>query len=162
MTIMERKSLTLDDFKAWAKDNASLAKAVLMAQAYAELTRERVDAYIRPIFDSYQFKEDCTFDGKHTPSGKLLESPKQLYLCDDPLIGAFYDDCDKAHREHGFKGPKGHCPALRAENLLMQAQQHLIDSGAELMGIDSHAVYGDDRKKLLKLLIGACLKETTP
>lgn len=155
-----RQTPDLQTFKLWAKTNAPVAKAVLMAQAYAELERERVDAYIAPILAKYAFKADG-FDGRYLgeyPQG--ITNVRDLYLCgDEPGLKAFYADCDEAHRAHGFTGPQGHCPALRAENLLIEAQNALIEVAKPLFGIESHNLFGDNRKKYLNLLIGACLKE---
>jgi hypothetical protein len=152
---------TLDQFKRWARDSAPVARAVCLAQAYAELERERVDAYIRPIFDRYKFEYAARWsenpDG--TPYHKRIPDPAHLYLCDDePGLKAFYADCDDAHRAHGFTGPEGHCPALRAEHLLLVAQSALIDLAKPLFGFDSTHLYGEDRRKCLDLLLGACLK----
>lgn len=71
---------------------------------------------------------------------------------------AFYEACDVEHRKHGFTGPKGHCPALVAENLQRIAEAHLLEAGGKLMGFDGRSIYGDNRKKFLDLLLGACLK----
>lgn len=142
---------TLPQFKRWAKTHAPLASAVCMAKAFAQLERARVDAYIRPVFESFQFVDD---------EGNKIDTPRDLYRCDDEVMcKAFYAQCDAAHRAYGFTGPEGHCPALQAENLLVQAEVHLLKAGGELFGIDGNAVYGDDRKKLLNLLLEACLKK---
>src|SRR5262245_35201099 len=147
---------TIEQFKSWAKDCAPAARAVLMARVYAEMKRAEVDAYIRPIFDSYRFT--VAKEWRHGPEkDSIITDPKHLYLADDePLVAAYFEDCDKAHREHGFKGPHGHCPALTAEHLVIVAERGLIDLAKPLFGIED--VYGDNRAKYLELLIGACLK----
>lgn len=147
---------TLPAFKRWAKDTAPAARAVLMARAHAQLQRERVDAYVKPIFDSYRF----TYSNKYPEkAGQPLASPKHLYLADDePMVAAFFADCDKAHREHGFTGPAGHCPALTAEHLLVVAENWLIELAEPLFGIESCQLDSDERAKYLDLLIGACIK----
>lgn len=147
---------TLEQFKAWAKDCAPAARAVLMARVFAQMERERVDAYIRPIFDSYRFT--VAKEWRHGPEkDSIITRPKDLYLSDDEVLcAAYFEDCDKAHRAHGFKGPHGHCPALTAEHLVMVAESALIGLAKPLFGLED--VYGDDRAKYLELLIGACLK----
>lgn len=146
---------TVAQFKRWCQDHHGLAKAVCLAKAFAQVERERVDAYIRPIFDSYKFEYGPEITRREL-TGRI-PSPKELYLVDDgPELAAYYADCDDAHRAHGFTGPKGHCPALVAEHLLCIAEGHLIDAAMPLFGIEH--VYGDDRKRYLDLLIGACLK----
>jgi len=146
---------TLDEFKQWAKDCEPAARAVLMARVFAQMERERVNAYIRPIFDAYKFND---LPKIHDYQGQIKDVG-DLYLCaDDIQTALFYEDCDKAHRAHGFTGPKGHCPALRAEHLVIVTEQALMDLAKPLFGIDN--VYGENRAKYLELLIGACLKST--
>jgi hypothetical protein len=141
---------TLAKFKSWSKTNKPLAQAVCMAKAFAQLERARVDAYIQPLFETFGFVDD---------EGNKIDNQRHLYRCDDEVMcKAFYAESDAAHRAHGFTGPEGHCPALRAENLLIQAENHLIEAGCELFGINANVVYGDDRQKMLDLLLGACLK----
>lgn len=151
---MAGSNLTLPAFKQWAKDCAPAAKAVLMAQAFAELERARVDAYIGPIFEKYQPWEVAE-RWRDKLSSERIRTPRDLYLCEDEAqLTAFYAECDAAHRAHGFKGPQGHCPALTAEHLLTQAEHCLIELAQPLTGIEH--VYGEDRVKYLKILIGAC------
>lgn len=151
-----RPTPSLKTFARWAQINAPVAKAVIMAQAFAELERERVNTYIRPIFDRYAFVDGMS-RGAHL--GQPLETPDQIYLStDEAKVKAYFEECDTAHRAHGFTGPQGHCPALRADNLLIQAQNALIDQAIPLFGIESCDLFGDDRKRYLDLLIGACLK----
>jgi hypothetical protein len=146
---------TLPQFKQWAKDCAPAAKAVLMARAFAQVERERVDAYILPIFARYTFVDGLSRRGDHR--GEKIDRPDQLYLStDEALVAQYFEECDQAHRAHGFKGPKGHCPALTAEHLVIKTEQALIDLAKPLIGIDD--VYGDDRKRYLEILIGACAR----
>jgi hypothetical protein len=144
---------TVDQFKTWARRNQPVAKAVLLARAFAALERQRVDAYIAPIFASYGFTYGAIARGQLTG---LIPTQKDLYLADDgPQMAAYYAECDAAHRAHGFTGPDGHCPALTAETLVRDAERALMDQALPLFGIED--VYGDDRAKYLELLIGACL-----
>jgi len=155
-------------FKEWARENRSLALAVCHAQAAAELTRERVNAYIKPVFESFGFvycgdlaeKLDTRAGEKFL--GTPLESEKDLYLCDDPRLQDYFDACDAAHRAHGYDLPKGHCPALRMENLLIRAQGALIESAETLAGIKRYMLIANQQDKAyLDLLIRACLAETS-
>lgn len=148
---------TLEQFKQWAKDCAPAAKAVLMAQAFAELERKRVDAYIRPIFEKYQPWEVTE---RWRDKGVQIRTERDLYLCEDePQLKAYYAECDEAHRAHGFKGEAGKCPALVAEHLHTIAERCLIELAQPLTGIED--VYGEDRKKYLDILIGACAPHMT-
>lgn len=148
---------TLVQFKRFSWDIAPAARAVLMAKAFAKLERERVNAYILPIFQRYAF----TYGHVIAPdmAGQTIEKPEHLYLAEDePRVKQYFEECDRAHRAHGFTGPHGHCPALIAENLLIKTENALIDVAGSLFEVDFHGLFGDDRKKLLDLVIGAALK----
>lgn len=143
---------TLSEFKAWAKDCQPAAKAVLMARVYADMERERVNAYIRPIFDAYRFHELPTIHG-----APPVRKPEDLYCCaDEEQVAAYFAECDQAHRAHGFTGPQGHCPALTAETLQRETEYALMKLAQPLFRIDPSDLYGDNRAKYLELLIGAC------
>lgn len=150
------RRVSLDAFKKLALDVAPAARAVLLARAHAQVMRERVDAYIRPVFDRYEF----TYGAIAERVGRI-PSPEQLYLCDDEArVAAFFAECDTVHRAHGFTGPTGHCPALRAEHLARETENALIDLTAPWFGIRADMLhYGDDRKRFLDLVIGAALLE---
>ena len=144
------KTPTVEEFKTWAKTQKDLALAVCQAQAFAECEKERVEAYIRPIFDRY------TFIDKRT--SERITNPDWLYCSEqEELCNAYYDECDKAHREHGFRGPHGNWPDLEAKTLQIKAEKVLLEAGSELMGIEDITLYGENREKMLKLLLGACL-----
>lgn len=155
---------TIQQFKAWAKRNHSIAMAVVQARAFSQCERARVDAYIQPVFDLFDFyvKEEWR---KGQPckgvsaDWRILE-PSHLYLSDqEELCKEFYAECDKEHRKHGFTGPECHCPALIAENLVIKAEAAMIESVSAFLGQDFGHVYGEDRTKLLDLCLGACLKK---
>src|SRR3990167_7883964 len=130
------KTPTLPQFKAWTQSNHRLARAVCLAQAFAQVERERVTKYIALVFEQYHF-----FD----QAGTKITEPERLYLSqDEALCSRYYEHCDRAHREHGFTGPRGHCPALEAQELQRQAEAALLDAGCELMEIDN-TIYGKDR-----------------
>ena len=155
-------------FKEWARENRTLALTVCHAQAAAEITRARVDAYIKPIFESFGFvycgdlAERLDTRAGDKLVGKPIESQKELYLCDDPRLQDYFDACDAAHRAHGHDLPKGHCPALRMENLLIRAQGALIESAEPLAGIKRYMLIAEQQEEhYLDLLIRACLAETS-
>ena len=136
---------TLSQFEAWITENRHLALNVIAARAIATTERKRVDSYILPIFRQFDFP---------------VSKPEDLYLCnDDAKVERFYAACDAAHREHGFTGPEGHCPALTAEALVIDAETDLLTAGAALFGMGGPPYNMDDRKRMLELLLGACLKD---
>ena|SRR5581483_10804931 len=140
------------EFKVWAKLNKPIAKAVCAAMAIAQVERERVNAYVLPIFQTYRFLDE---------NGAQIDSPDKLFLSeDDAMCKAFYAACDVAHRAHGWKGSEGSCPALTAANLVIKAENALLEAGCEFLGLKEmpSALYGGDkRKEMLDLLLKACL-----
>jgi len=141
---------SLSQFKVWAKDNQSLAMAVCKATAFAKVTRERVDKYTVPIFESYGFKDE---------EGEPIPDKDQLYICkDEKRVATYYEKCNRANRVHGWNGPEDHCPALVASYTQTKMEWALLDKGCELLGLKDHPHHLDDRQKMLDLLLGACLK----
>jgi hypothetical protein len=142
---------TAEEFKAFMGGEAGkLADALLVATAFAQLERERVDGYVEPIFAAYGFRDGRT--------GEPLKHSRELYRVDDlqdDRVNEFYAACDAAHRERGFTGPEGHCPALVAENAVIQAERALLEAAGRWLGFDAGLVYGENRKKMLDLLLGA-------
>ena len=134
-----------------------MAETVCMAQAFEQCERKRVDAYIRPIFDSFQFEYSGDLAQKCGLSGPVRD-PEDLYLVEqDVKLKDYYNECDAEHREHGFTGPQGHCPALRAEYLRREAEAALLVSLGEFLGEPFDETYGDMRKKAIDLALSACL-----
>lgn len=143
------KTPTINQFKAWAKEYHDLAIAVCQAKAFAQVERDRVDAYIKPLLADFSLKDD---------DGNYITEPNAVYLCNnEEQVKEYFEACDREHRKHGFTGPHGHCPALIAENLQMDAEQALIQAGAILFGMAELHVYGEDRKNILNILLGACI-----
>jgi hypothetical protein len=172
-------SVTESDLQQWATDNAKLALAVCETQAYAELTKEMVDGYVQPIFDSFEFICEGTMAERFDASprkgdtekcvGRKIKTPDDREFCwlhgrneSDEIkdkLRRYYEAVDAEHRRQGYLDLEpGHCPALRAQNLHIQAENALIDSAHELFGLDSHQLYGDNRKTYLDLLMGICIK----
>lgn len=147
---------TLEQFKAWAKIHKKLAMTVVAAKAVAQVTRERVDEYTQPIFEKYGFKADSEVMKKTPDYGKPLDTPKDLYMTDDPRCTEFYAECDEEHKRQGFDVKPGYCPALVAENALIKAENALLEAGSELMGVNLIGISLENRKKALEILLGAC------
>lgn len=142
---------TAREFKVFMGGEAGeLADALMVAMARAGLERERVDAYVEPIFATYGFRDSRT--------GEPLKHSRDLYRVEDledERVKAFYAACDAAHRERGFTGPEGNCPALVAESDVIKAEWALLGAAARWLDFDADLLYGEKRKKMLDLLLGA-------
>jgi hypothetical protein len=160
-------NIDLSQFKEWATENRKLALTVCQAEAVATVIRKKVDDYINPIFESFKFTYcgDLAERLDRRAGEKLLGTAlkrEDLHLCDDQRLQEYFDACDAAHRAHGYDLPKGHCPALQAENLLIQAQGALIESAKPIAGIKCYMLIGAHlEKEYLDLLIKACLADAT-
>jgi len=142
---------TPQDLKKWAKDNKRLAAAVVLARVLAQTERERVLAYTLPLFAQFSFEDD---------NGNKITDPEYLYLSDDDeQAAAYFAACDVAHREHGFTGPAGSCPALMAEEEQRKAENVLLDALGTFSGIDgrNYSCKLEWRDRALDLALSVCL-----
>ncbi len=156
-----KKKPNIHEFKALCKANRNLAMTVCEAQAYAAVMRSKVDAYIAPIFEKYTFMVDEKFVRVGEQQERITDI-KLLYMTnlDAPLYLQFMQECQDAYKAHGFKGPDGHCPALAAEWIAIQAENALLEFFKEFFGLENVGIYCENRQKMLKLVLGACLIET--
>lgn len=152
------KTPTVEDLKAWARDNASIARTVLLATAHATVMREKVGAIQRGILAEMPLINDM----EHSHKGELITDPALVYLCNDKAACTAYDaECDRRERAAGVKPddmPTEHCPALVAEDMQRQAERSILASSGELFGIDADCLYLEKRKQWLGLVLGVCVK----
>lgn len=149
-----------EDFKAKAHHAAiSLRRDVntyLLARAYAETKRAEVDKIQRQIL-----ADDEYFAAKRLPKGRRgpryrVTEPKDSWLMEEDDAQRYYAKLNAIHLAAGFEdAAKGYCPALVAENLQVQAENVLLESASEELGnkIGSD-IYGENRKKMLDLIVG--------
>ncbi|NNM59575.1 MAG: hypothetical protein HKM04_07135 [Legionellales bacterium] len=84
-------SFTIDKLKETLTTNQTLIQAVvdyLTLSAAAKLERQRVDAYIRPIFNSYRFRVRKDFVesyGHEYVQPCDINCGKNIYLSDDEI-----------------------------------------------------------------------------
>ncbi len=135
--------LTPAKLQRWSRNNRALVATMLRARAVAASERARVDAYITPLFATFDFRDE---------SGKPIASADRLYRCKDrDACARFYTACDVAHREHGFVGEAGYCPALVADHAAVEAESAVVRSMEALLGVE--VLHLDHRAKLLKLVV---------
>ncbi len=126
------EKLTIAGLKKWASKVRPLIIEMLTKRAFAEVERKRVDAYIAPVFARFRFVDD---------EGAVITDPDMLYRCDDEaMCAAYYAACDVAHREHGFTGEPGECPALVAEHNQLKAEWAVLESMERFVGLDDGAL----------------------
>lgn len=164
-TTEEKPKLTVESLKVFARDETtkSCVRAYLLAKTFAEVERERVDTYIKPLFELYNF---CV-SKEHRRSGdpdERITDVDRLWLTDldSPQYLEFMAECAKEHRKHGWTGPADHCPALVADCVRIDAENLLIEHTSKSLplGFEDIHIYGEHRKKLLDLVIGMTLAES--
>lgn len=148
---MTPAAITLPGFLCWLDtDGCQLVSEALATRVFADMERDRVNAYQLPGFAAWGFVDKRT--------GEPIIHPCRLYLSgDDEKCAAYFDAVDALHRAHGFTGPKGHCPALIAEHAQRIAESAVIDSLSAFLGINSPWDM-THRAKMLDLAIGAAVK----
>lgn len=141
------------DAKTVAKALITPVNAVLLAQVYHEVTRERCEAIQRRLLAT----------GKYGP----CRDPRKTWLPkeDGGVDGKeYYADLDAAYREAGYVDlSPGYCPALIAEDLLRVARRTLVECAQEFFpGITPDrllcaglAKYDEFIELLIKLVVNA-------
>lgn len=163
-TTEDKPKLTVESLKAFARsdDTKSCVRAYLLAQVFAQAERERVDSYIKPLFELYNFYVSKEHRRSGDPDERITDI-NRLWLTDlkSPQYLEFMAECAKEHRKHGWTGPADHCPALVAESLKIDAENLLLDhaTSALPLGIDRDMLYGDARKKMLDLVVSMTIAE---
>lgn len=100
-----------------AKRLTSNVNALLLARAYAELERERVDEIQRRVLDQMGYEK---YELRHT------------FQLPDTVAKEYYERLNAIHLADGFElAAKGYCPALCAESLQREAEWALIDAARE-------------------------------
>ena len=113
------------------------------ARVEAKETRALVDAYIRPVFARFDFRDVRT--------GEKIEDERQLYRADlkSQQMRDYEAACDAEHRRQGYDLPPGYCPALVAENRINEIEKRLLDLASTAFRVDFRRTYGEMRAKVL-------------
>lgn len=107
--------------------------AYLVAKAFAESERARVDAYIKPAFAEFIKTHPFYVDDKggRRPAD-LIEDEDRLFMSNDEEgVAAWYAEADRLHKANGSELPEGYNPALVAEHELTKAENALLKLAAE-------------------------------
>lgn len=132
--------------------------AVLLATAVAEVEREACDKIHRRLL------AEAEYTGLHkTCSNKAgvpfrVTEPKDDWLMDEESSARYYAALDAAYAEAGYELEPGFCPALIAGHALIKAENAMIVAAGkwfpEFVDDGCPRVWGENRTKLIKLLIG--------
>lgn len=121
----------------------SLVRSYLLARAYAETMRARVDEIQRAILEECPLPVDPEWL-ERTPgwfSSVTITEPKHSYLGTDEACADYYAECNARERAAGLKPddmPDDRCPALVAESMLTDAENALIEESGRPFGVTNH------------------------
>ena len=142
------------------------ARAVLLAQAYAETKQKQVDEYVLPIFARYKFTVGEQRATPNGPTGSPIKTPGSLYLCtDEAKCDAFYAEVAAAHAAHGeSRSAEGYWPDSVAKGVLIEAQSNLLDHALPQIapGVERCDLTLEQTQAMLNLLLGVAVHAATP
>lgn len=130
--------------------------AYLTAKAFAMTWREKMDEWDRAELQRFEYKTAARWVENGRP--ERITNPDYTYLMDEVDAKEYYaarQDFINTLKVPGLKD--GYCPALVAENLLVECEKLLIDSAVEFFGVDSNKLICsgmDNYKKYIALLVG--------
>lgn len=106
---------------------------LLMAKAYAQLERERVDKIQRKVLAEEVYLMDERWL-EHGRDDERITEPDKSHLMCDVDASRYFEKLNAIHLANGFEdAAKGYCPALVAETLERDATHALILSAQEFM-----------------------------
>lgn len=119
----------------------SSVNAYLMARAYAETMREKVDVVYKETLEIFPLYTDLTsrrISKRRRCKPERIYDPERMYLsADEETCKEVYADVNHQLRKQGIKPetmPDDYCPALTAEHLQTKTEHILIDAAAEMLG----------------------------
>jgi hypothetical protein len=125
-----------------------LQSSLIHCREEARAVRQRVLAYSEPLFQKYRFTDTFT--------GELITESKYSYcaVSDDPaMFDNYYQELHKLHLQNGFNVVEvGHCPALKAENAEVKAENDLLRFMEVRLGMPE-IVMMNDRKTAIELYL---------
>lgn len=88
--------------------------------------------------------------------GKRITDPKRDWTMGSKAFQGYANRLDMAVRAAGFDVPEGHCPALVASELRVQAEHALIHATAPMFGLTFDAINMnmENRQKWIDLHLG--------
>lgn len=156
-----------------ARKLTSAVNALLMAQARAEVLREKVDTIKARLLAERDYLPRWKDDERLASRPELAEQyskpvrdPKLDYwLTDEDCVEYFAKLESAVAADETLPKPSksGNCPALEADTLRLKCEELLIDCAAEQIPDVAKVrerLYGEHRRKMLDLLIGMVVNQT--
>jgi hypothetical protein len=157
MKVERMKTPTIDDI---TPDIKSGVNAVLMTTALARAERERIDAIERDILSGAVYMADPDLLHRHeNPKEYRITEPKEVYLMKASDQKDYFEEWQVRIDKLGRKLPKGHCPALIAEDLQRKAEHVLIEAAEPVFGVTRDMLWCsanglENHRKYIDMLCG--------
>ena len=113
----------------------SSVNAVLMAKAFAQIEREKIDAMDRDILLSDIY---LSAPSPQNQEKARITKPQDSWLLCDADAKTYYAVRDFRIKQMGYDLKPGHCPALIAESVLSDARHLLVEVAKPVFGVDLH------------------------
>lgn len=130
---------------------------VLLAMCHAQLMREKMDEIERKMLTRIAYFPEPKWQSMRHPEGMKdrITDPKKTYLMNDSDSEIFHAERQQIVDSMGYNLPKGHCPALVAEDVLRKAEHLLIESAEPVFGISRDSLLSNfnNYRKYIDLLI---------
>jgi len=117
----------------------SSVNAYLIARAFAETMREKVNEVYKESLSIHPLFEDFMSERRNGANKRILDVDKMYLSTDEATCKEVYADVNYVLKEKGIKPddmPDDHCPALVAEELQRKTEKLIIDSAGEMLGFD--------------------------
>ena len=118
-------------------------QAVLLARAYAETMRARVDKIQREILAECPVRTAPEHLEQDPTLPQYITEPKDTFLGTDMDCEDYFAECNTRERAAGLKPdsmPDEHCPALVAEDIQRKAEWVLCGAAEEVFGVSQSDV----------------------
>lgn len=126
---MTSQFVTKERASQWLAKNHDSVKRLIDLRGIAKAEHDRVEAYAKPLLAKYDFKAASL--------GLSVTKVSNLYLVenDEERVAAFFEELSDLHAANGWKGERGHCPALTARNAATDCELKLLPAVAVLLGV---------------------------
>lgn len=126
---MSSPFITKERASQWLAKNRDSVKLLIDLKSVAKAEHDRVEAYTKPLLAKYNFRAASL--------GLPVTTVSNLYLVenDEERLSAFFEELSDLHAANGWKGERGHCPALTARNAAVDCELKFLPAVAVLLGV---------------------------
>ena len=104
-----------------------------------QFLHEKVNQVYSEVLEIHPIFEDFMSERRNGASRRILDVDKMYLSTDEATCKEIYADANFTLREKGIKPADmddDYCPALVAESIQREAERLIVDSAAEMLGLD--------------------------